>query len=179
MKAMKERLKKLWVICNVWRTWGYLLLLTHGNDYKNHVLNECRYWCKCLNMKGSMGKFMMWSWLLVYMKEYRNLSEYRLSTSGANKALTKIALVFLPRLSTLYLHVGKIGWNLYIQHGFSTVISAQSLGEYCWINQQVTVGYSYDDKPPVIGNGVRITAGAKVIGDIKLETMSSLVRMLW
>ena len=38
----------------------------------------------------------------------------------------------------------------------------------CWINQQVTIGYTFDPVPPAIGNGVRISAGAKVVGDITL-----------
>ena len=32
-----------------------------------------------------------------------------------------------------------------------------------------TTYYTFDKKPPTIGNGVRISAGAKVIGDIKIE----------
>ena len=57
---------------------------------------------------------------------------------------------------------------MYIQHGFSTIISAKSIGEKCWINQQVTIEYSNLSDAPTIGNGVRITAGAKVFGDITI-----------
>lgn len=32
----------------------------------------------------------------------------------------------------------------------------------------MTVGYSFASEPPIIGNGVRISAGAKVIGAITL-----------
>lgn len=55
---------------------------------------------------------------------------------------------------------------MYIQHGFATVISAKSVGDDCWINQQVTIGYTFDSEPVVIGNGVRVSAGAKVVGNI-------------
>lgn len=55
---------------------------------------------------------------------------------------------------------------MFIQHGFSTWVSAKSIGCDCWINQQVTIGYTFDAEPPVIGNGVRISAGAKVVGKI-------------
>ena len=34
------------------------------------------------------------------------------------------------------------------------------------INQQVTIGYNGSGNPPTIGNGVMITCGAKVLGDI-------------
>ena len=40
-----------------------------------------------------------------------------------------------------------------------------SIGENCWINQQVTIGYKAEGCP-VIGNNVMITCGAKVLGDI-------------
>lgn len=35
------------------------------------------------------------------------------------------------------------------------------------MNQQVTIGWNYD-KAPVLGNGVRVSAGAKVIGGVRL-----------
>ena len=63
---------------------------------------------------------------------------------------------------------GKIGGGLFIQHGFSTYIAAESIGENCWINQQVTIGYKDNTTPPVIGNNVTITCGAKVLGPITI-----------
>ena len=48
------------------------------------------------------------------------------------------------------------------------MISAKSIGSDCWINQQVTIGYTFAHQPPVIGNGVRISAGAKVVGNITI-----------
>ena len=56
----------------------------------------------------------------------------------------------------------------FIQHGFATMISAKEIGENCWINQQVTVGYKGSKIPPVIGNNVTITCGAKVLGNIHI-----------
>lgn len=79
-----------------------------------------------------------------------------------------IAKVLFRPMETLYLSTRKIGVPIYIQHGFSTVIAAKEVGSYCWVNQQVTIGWSFDDEPPRIGNGVRITAGAKVLGKIKI-----------
>ena len=61
-----------------------------------------------------------------------------------------------------------IGGGLFIQHGFSTYIAAESIGENCWINQQVTVGYRDNTRPPIIGNNVTITCGAKVLGPITI-----------
>ena len=68
-------------------------------------------------------------------------------------------------MDTLFIETPEIGGGLYIQHGFSTMIAARSIGDNCWINQQVTVGYT-GKGCPVIGNNVMITCGAKVLGNI-------------
>lgn len=77
-------------------------------------------------------------------------------------------MLFFKKQQNLYIATASIRWNLIIQHGFSTVIAAKSIGDNCWINQQVTIGYSFEKEPPIIGNGCIICAGAKVIGDVKL-----------
>ncbi|MGH9726699.1 MAG: serine O-acetyltransferase, partial [Candidatus Acidiferrales bacterium] len=43
------------------------------------------------------------------------------------------------------------------------------IGENVRIDQQVTIGIRWDEKvAPIIGNNVRIGAGAKVLGSIKI-----------
>jgi serine O-acetyltransferase len=69
---------------------------------------------------------------------------------------------------TLFITTSDIGEGLFIQHGFATIISAERIGKNCWINQQVTIGYSNKTDCPVIGDNVFIHAGAKVIGGITL-----------
>ena len=76
--------------------------------------------------------------------------------------------LLLRPLSSLYIFTVDIGPRLFIQHGFSTVINAKSIGSDCYINQQVTIGSSWAADSPTLGNGVRVTAGAKVLGDIML-----------
>ena len=71
-------------------------------------------------------------------------------------------------MDTLYLYTPVIGAGLFIQHGFSTIITAKSIGENCWINQQVTIGFIAGSDCPTIGDNVTITAGAKVLGGITL-----------
>lgn len=44
----------------------------------------------------------------------------------------------------------------------------KQIGSDCWINQQVTIGYTFAPDPPIIGNGVRVSAGAKVVGNITI-----------
>ena len=67
----------------------------------------------------------------------------------------------------------KFGGGYYIQHGFCTVISARSVGENCWVNQLVTIGYKVNGCP-TIGNNVRIGTGAIVIGDVKIGNNVSI-----
>lgn len=134
------------------------------------MFEEMDFWYRCLGMKSSDSYFYKFSYLLSHFKEYRNLVRLRFSQQRKPlvKILSEVMLITFPNLQTLYLSTINIGWNLFIQHGFSTVVSAKEIGEYCWINQQVTIGYSNDAEPPTIGNGVRITAGAKVLGAISI-----------
>ena len=74
-------------------------------------------------------------------------------------------------LSSLYISTYEIGGGLFIQHGFSTVIDAERIGENCWINQQVTIGYSGSEHP-IIEEGCYIHAGDKVLGGITMHKNS-------
>ncbi len=68
----------------------------------------------------------------------------------------------------LYISCNDIGAGLFIEHGFSTIIACNHIGENCWINQQVTIGYSDTVHCPYIGNNVQIKAGAKIIGNVRI-----------
>lgn len=59
----------------------------------------------------------------------------------------------------------KLGGGLFIQHGFCTDLSARAIGENCWINQRVTLGYK-GDECPTIGDNVSIGVGAVVLGGV-------------
>lgn len=61
----------------------------------------------------------------------------------------------------------KLGGGLFIQHGYCTDLSARAIGENCWINQRVTLGYK-GDECPTIGNNVSIGVGAVVLGGVKI-----------
>lgn len=104
-------------------------------------------------------------WLLLFLKEYRNVFYLRMGKK-------KLFLSYLPPLSTLYIWTKSenFGAGTYIQHGFATVIGAEKVGENCWINQQVTIGWNDSKKYgygcPNIGNNVRVSAGAKVCGKV-------------
>lgn len=98
--------------------------------------------------------------LLNSFKEFRNIFYLRYR-------LLRHLRLLMPPLSSLYINTENVGMGLFVQHGFSTVVSAKSIGKNCWINQQVTIGHTAQGAP-IIGDNVRIGAGAIVIGNIKI-----------
>lgn len=113
-------------------------------------------------------------WLLWRCPAYRNLFYYRITREKRvlSRMLVEFAKWLYRPMDTLFIYTPNIGPGLFIQHGFSTIISAKSIGQDCWINQQVTIGYSNATDTPTIGDGVRITAGAQVFGDITIGANS-------
>jgi serine O-acetyltransferase len=97
--------------------------------------------------------------------EFRSLFFYRINVEGWRAGILK---KFYPPMPTLFIGTPDIGPGLVIQHGFATIIAAKSIGRNCWINQQVTIGYSDESNSPVIGDDVTISAGAMVIGGISI-----------
>ncbi len=115
-------------------------------------------WTDILLQDKQMGFFHRFLYLMTFYPEFRNLFYYRIGTSGI------VLNLFCGQMNTLFLASPSIGPGLFIQHGFSTIIAARSIGANCWINQQVTIGYSNATDCPTIGNNVTVCAGAKVIG---------------
>jgi serine O-acetyltransferase len=65
----------------------------------------------------------------------------------------------------------KIGYGLHIPHPIGIVINGKStIGNNCTIMQQVTLGNNLLEinKAPIIGDNVKIGAGAKIIGNVKI-----------
>ena len=139
-----------------------LLWILPGVRWKDGALQmDLDRWAQILHLSG--GKVSILAHLLREYKEFRNLFIYRNRFRPLYKRW--VAVVY-PPMDTLFLEAKEIGGGLFIQHGFSTMVTAESIGENCWINQQVTIGYNGHGRPPIIGNGVMITCGAKVLGEI-------------
>lgn len=132
---------------------------------KDHIFNDdLRNWIKitdgidCRSKTSLTRKFARY---FIQMDEIRNLFYYRVRCARIFSILAR------PK-DTLYIATLGIGPGLFIQHGFATIIMAKSIGRNCWINQQVTIGYTDRTSAPVIGNAVTIGAGAKVLGNITI-----------
>lgn len=57
--------------------------------------------------------------------------------------------------------------GVFIQHGYCTVITADSIGKNFWVNQNVTIAYSGSGRP-TIGDNVHIASDANVVGNIHI-----------
>lgn len=124
------------------KIWSEKLRIDHGSDLKNFI------------------------WLFRNKLEYRSLLYFRL---GCKK--TKILQVFYPSHPVLYFTTEEkqIEKGLIIQHGHSTIIHARHIGSDCQIWQNVTIGKALPGgAKPIIGNNVKIFAGAVVVGNITL-----------
>ncbi len=73
----------------------------------------------------------------------------------------------LPKWKTLEINTLKVGGGMYIQHGTSSILTANSIGKNLWVNQNVTIGWN-GPGCPTIGDNVRIGTGAVVIGPITI-----------
>ena len=102
---------------------------------------------------------------------FRNIFYYRIKKE--HELLTYIIKYLCHPVNTLCINTPYIGPGLYILHGFGTIIAAESIGNNCWIFQQVTIGGGWHgDHRPIIGDNVIIYPGAKVIGTITIGNNS-------
>ena len=122
----------------------------------------------------NLGFFKALNWYMTYKKEFRNLIQHRFkhpSHSPASLVHYLVARILWKPMESLYIYTEHIGGGLYIQHGFSTIITAKKIGKNCRIYQQVTIGYK-GEFSPVLEDNVSVTCGAKVLGDITMHSNS-------
>lgn len=159
MRLLFQRVR---VIFGLLRLWPHLALyiLFDGDGLVRSDLN--RWWMVFFKKapSGRLGRLWALLWLMTLHPEFRNLFYKRLG------AKARIFSFLCPPMSTLFIDTSKIGRGLFIQHGFATIIAAKSIGDNCWINQQVTIGYGKDGAAPELRDGVVVNAGAKVIGAV-------------
>jgi serine O-acetyltransferase len=127
---------------------------------------DIRRWLKEYQLSHGLLAGMLF--LLSHYKEFRNLFYYRVGP------ISFVLNLLCRKMSSLYLTTPEIGEGLFIQHGFATVVAAKSIGKNCWINQQVTIGFSNNNECPVLEDNVTVNAGAKVIGGITIGSNSQI-----
>lgn len=95
------------------------------------------------------------------------------------KTLAELIAARTKRLTGIDIHPGaKIGCGLFIDHGVGVVIGETcEIGDDVTIYQGVTLGGTGKDtgkRHPTIGDGVMISAGAKILGPIHIGAHSKI-----
>ena len=158
-------LKKIIVYINYLRSF-IVFCLVRTNNLQNFCERDLKRWCEYFHLNENK-KLYSFTYLLVFYPEFRNLVIARIRKESLVKSV--IARFLFKPAETLIFGTGEIGGGLFVEHGFATIISAKQIGEDCWINQQVTIGYGADGKScPTIGNRVMIRAGAIIIGGVTI-----------
>jgi serine O-acetyltransferase len=106
--------------------------------------------------------------LLYAFPEFRAVYYHRLAGGNATGVLLgRVAAHLWKSIPGLDLSGTPIGPGLFISHGQATILSAERIGANLQVHQGVTIGWDYrGDRRPIIGDGVFIGAGAKILGAI-------------
>jgi serine O-acetyltransferase len=136
------------------------------------VAEDVDWWVRCYDDAEllELDQYSQFTYLATAFAEFRTLIHYRLREAPV--ALRRLLQALYRPEPTLTLGADRIGPGLFIQHGFATIVEAESIGSHCWINQQVTIGYNFGSDTvgrPTLGDRVRVHAGAVVIGPITLH----------
>ncbi|AUC60544.1 serine O-acetyltransferase [Cyanobacterium sp. HL-69] len=164
---MKNIIKTIWFYIK-FIIFSPLLIPYYLTTEKELIKKDITKWIECLSIEANSSNIQLIH-ILQNSPEYRNLYYFRLSKGNLSAKISMYILKIIYRPCGYFFldQSCNIGGGLFIQHGFSTIIMAD-IGENCWINQQVTIGYKDKTGRPNIGNNVRITAGAKVFGNIDI-----------
>lgn len=106
-------------------------------------------------------------YLLALFPEFRTLFYYRIGN------LKYILNIFCRKLPNLDIDVKELGEGFFINHGYSTIIGAKSIGKNCRVGPQVTIGENFGKRPTLLDN-VRIRSGAIILGGITIGNNSNI-----
>jgi serine acetyltransferase len=108
------------------------------------------------------------AYYLVFQKPYRNVFYYRIGK------FSRYLRLLLRPYSTLWIS-GKMdsfgGGAFVLNHPYSTIINARSIGKNFTICQLTTIGnkvHGRNDLIPTIGDNVSLGANVNIIGNIKI-----------
>jgi len=161
---MKVRFRRMRLLVSAVRLIPHIILFRFGRDGAM-VRADLARWAERFGMPAPASfrdYAVIFVTFMTFTPEFRNVFYLRCGLK---------ALLFswmCPKMASLDISCPSVGPGLFIQHGESTWISAESIGENFWIGRLVVVGYSNETDKPTIGNNVRVYAGAKIIGKVKI-----------
>ncbi len=162
-----ELYKKIITYLNLWRALP-LYCAVNSCKFREKAKKDIDVWIK-ITQHPFKNRFINFTSIVMCCPEFRNVLLNRLHR---NPILFIICRILFKPLDSLYIHMPpeKIGGGLYFQHGFSTIVCAQEIGENVCISQQVTIGYTTKDSTPIIKDNVIIGAGAIIVGNITVNS---------
>ena len=111
---------------------------------------------------------LIFLYFLLRYPSFRKLIDYRLSKMNLWGGVFRIFTWPTTLYYNLYITSNtKIAGGAILEHAFSTIINAKSIGKNFHVYHNVTVGWA-NGGVPVIGDNVVICAGAMVIGDVTI-----------
>lgn len=118
--------------------------------------------------RNLMARIFQFVSYMTWVPEFRNVFYLRTGMPG------NLFSIFSRPLSSLVIERKmKVGPGLLIMHGDGTFVLADAIGENCTIYQQVTIG-KVEGGLPTIGNNVKIYAGAKILGKVRIGDNASI-----
>lgn len=146
-------------------------ILLHLSKNKKIIFEDLVRWTRIYKLKPKFKNLDIAFYLIMKnYPEFRNLFYYCVKKENT---FYGFLMKFLCKpIDTLFLNTDDIGAGLFLQHCFSTIIVAEKIGKNCWINQQVTIGFSNDNACPKLENNVTVGAGAKILGGITIGANS-------
>jgi len=115
--------------------------------------------------------------VILLSKGFHAMCCYRLGVFLAKLKLTPLSFILTRIIQILYgidIHWrAKIDGGCRIFHGYGLVVGEGAvIGKNCSLYHGVTIGTKAEwtgEKMPVLGNNVKVYAGAKIIGQIKIK----------
>jgi len=161
---MKTRFRRVRLVLSAIRLVPHLALLRFAREGRM-VMADLAQWAVRFNMAkpASFSDYaLLFVTFMTFTPEFRNVFYLRLGIKG------RVFGWLCPKMASLDISCPAIGPGLFIQHGESSWISAESIGDNFWVGRLVVVGYSNETDKPTIGHNVRIFAGAKIIGKVRI-----------
>lgn len=156
---------KVWAYCIVAIPSMIAYCLLRGSDKVKLNMDLNRFW---LHLRGKtpsskLERFWAFYYLMCGIREFRNVFYMRLGYSSMLISWLMPDMVeFSFATPSRY-----VGGGVFVQHGWTCVVDAETVGENLWVNQNVTIGHQGTGHP-TIGDNVRIGSGAVVLGKIRI-----------
>lgn len=153
---------KVWTYCLVAIPAMVSYLLMRGDNKTKLKMDINRFW---MHLRGRNPKCHIYAfyYLMCGIREFRNVFYMRMGypsmlISWLMPEMVEFSFATPSRF---------VGGGVFVQHGWTCVVDAETVGENLWINQNVTIGHQGKGHP-TIGDNVRIGSGAVLLGDIKI-----------